>query len=126
MLHKKLTIMEKNIRENGHHLYREKDADKIKIAVNLLDRLIKDEYYENVFKHHRKKWGEAEFNWTDVEGDPDYLELKVTRPKILTEKDKEQEKKEFRILSRKEAKQKQQDIDFLFNHIRKHIQGWWD
>jgi predicted O-linked N-acetylglucosamine transferase (SPINDLY family) len=118
--------MEKHIREHGHHLYHLRDAKQIKIAILLLERIMKDEYHENVFKYHREKWGDPDFNWIDIPDQPDFVELKITRPKVLTKKDKEQERKEFRRLSEKEAKQKKQDIDFLFNHMRKHIQGWWD
>jgi hypothetical protein len=40
--------MEENFRNYGCHKFAEKDADKMKVVVNLLDRIVKDEYFENI------------------------------------------------------------------------------
>jgi hypothetical protein len=131
VLHKQLTLMEKNIREYGHHVYNERDARQIKIAILLIERIMKDEYHENVFRHHDKKWGETHFNWKDVDGKEfgykDQMSvLDITRDNAITKEQKDQERKEFRRLSPKVEEQKKQDIDFLFDYMKKHIQGWWD
>lgn len=55
ILHKKLSLMEKNFRKHGCYTRAEKDADKMKIVVNLLDRIIKDEYFENADKDSKMK-----------------------------------------------------------------------
>ena len=131
LLHKKLTLMENCIRNYGHHVYAERDADQIKLAINLLNRLIEDEYHENVFKDHDEKWGDTHLNWKKADGQEfgykeEVCTLDITRDNVKTEKDKEQERKEFRRLSPKVEEQRKQDIDFLFDYMKKHIQGWWD
>jgi hypothetical protein len=123
--------MEKSIRLHGHHVYHLRDAKQIKLAINLLDRLMKDDYHENVFKYHDEKWGDTHFNWKELDGEEfGYKEkvsaLDITRDNVKTDKDKEQERKEFRRLSPKVEEQRKQDIDFLFDYMKKHIQGWWD
>jgi len=61
----KLSNMEKYLIKHGHSTNAEKDADRIKICVNLLKRLMDDNYYDMVFKKHNEKWGKTEFNWLD-------------------------------------------------------------
>jgi hypothetical protein len=125
MLHRKLVIMEKHIRNHSHHLHRERDADQIKLAVNLLERIMENDYHDNVFKNHDKKWGKTHFKWTEIENS-DCSSLEIIRDNVTTEKDKKQETKEFRILSKKVAESEKQDINYLFEYMAKHIQGWWD
>lgn len=131
VLHKQLSLMEKYIRKYGHHVYHERDAQQIKIAILLIERIMKDEYHENVFKDHDKKWGETKFNWKDVDGEEfgykkDVVALDITRDNAITKEQKDQERKEFRRLSPKVEEQRKQDIGFLFDYMKKHIQGWWD
>jgi hypothetical protein len=125
ILKKKLSDMEEYHRKYGHTVNAEKTADEMKTCVNLLDRLMKDEYHEMVFKKHDEKWGEPEFNWDECEREG-CCELKIFRTNIKDEKDKEQETKEFRRLCEHEANLRKQDIDYLFETMKKYIQSWWD
>ena len=122
----KLTQMEKLQREYGTAVNSIKIADQIKICVNLLDRLTKDEYGENVFKHHDEKWGDAHFNFTPYKDDEEYSQLIITRDNVNSKEDEEQEKKEFRRLSEHERELRKEDINYLFTLMNKHIEGWWD
>ena len=123
--------MEQFIRHNGIHVNHVQDADKIKKCVLVLERIMKDEYHENVFKYHDKKWGETKLNWKEVDGKEfgykkDVVALDITRENAISKDQKEKERKEFRRLSPKVEQQRKQDIDFLFDYMKKHIQGWWD
>ena len=104
--------MEKHIRQHSHHLHGDRDADQIKICVNLLKRLLDDEYNENVFRNHDKKWGDTKMDWVDVKDDEKYgrdiVQLNITRPNANTKTEKEQERKEFRRLSKRVEQMKQQ------------------
>ena len=119
ILRYKLYLTEQFIRKYGCHVHNERDADEIKVCINLLDRIIKDEYHENVFKDHYKKWGEPKM---EFEGNV----LNITHPKAITDKDKKQERKEFRRIMDKPEQMKKQDIDYLFKLMARNIQGWWD
>lgn len=121
---KKLSHMEKFQREYGNSIDSKKIAFQIKTCVLLLDRLIKDDYDEMVFKKHNKKWGEM-----NLEFQPFKIGLYkglISRPNIKTEKDMEKERREFRRLSEHEKMLRKQDIDYLFKLMNKHIQKWWD
>ncbi len=122
----KLSNMEKLHRKYGHAVNSEKIANKIKVCVNLLDRLIEDNYDESAFKKHHKKWGEPIFHWDECEDKKGYYSLKIEQKNIKTKKDKDQEAKEFKRCYNHEEMLRKQDVDYLFKLMNKHIQGWWD
>lgn len=126
LLHKKLTLMEKFFREKGIHLYAEKDADNIKYAILILNRIIKDNYYDNAFKPHRKKYGESHFLWNDIK-DSKYKELEIVYDRDpKTDKEKEKEKRLHKQCIEREIYLKNQDLEMFFRHLRKHMNDWWD
>ncbi len=122
----KLHLTEQLTRNYGHHLYHIKDAEKIKKCVILLDRLIEDEYHENVYKHFDEKWGQSEFNFTDSTEYPDCQRLHITYPNVITKEDEKLQEKQNKLLMHKPEEMKKQDLDLLFKTMRKHIQTWWD
>jgi len=122
----KLSNMEKYHRKYGHSVNSEKTADEIKLCVNLLDRLIEDNYDEMVFKKHNEKWGESHFHWDECKDKEGYCSLRITRDNVKTDKDKKQEAKEFTQCHKHEENLKKQDIEYLFKTMNKYIQGWWD
>jgi len=126
ILRHKLHLMEHNIRLYGIHTKHIEDADKIKKCVILLDRLMKDEYHENVFKDHYKKWGEPKMRFEDYDKDPELQELHIDYPKVQTEEDKKLQTKEFRLKSKSVQEMINQDVEMLFTLMRKNIQTWWD
>jgi len=126
MLQFKLIQMEKLHRKYGHAVSSEDKANEMKVCIKLLERLINDEYGENVFKHHHKKWGEPHFDWEDCKDREGYSELHITHKHVNSEEDKKQERKEFSRLSKHEELLKRQDIEYLFKMMTKQIQGWWD
>jgi len=125
VLRKKLQLTEDCLR-NGCHLYAEKTADQVKICSHILDRLIKDEYHLHAFKRHDEIWGEADFKFEKIEDRPGFSSLHITHENVKNDKDKEQERKDFKGAVKKEQDLRSQDLDLLFKLMRKHIQGWWD
>lgn len=115
----KLIRMEDLFINHSHLANNERYAKQMRVCINLLSRISEDEYHENVFKNHDKKWGDIEFS----SGEEDFG---ITRPNVKTKEDEKQENKEYRILSDKLVKLQQQDIDMLFLNMRKYIQNWWD
>lgn len=123
LLHFKLQNMERLHRNYSYSLYADRTADQLKVCKLLLDRLIKDEYYENTFRNHDKKWGRPKIRYEPV-GDR-YKKLVMYR-KNVTEENEEQERKEFLRLCEHEHMLRKQDIEYLFKLMTKHIGRWWD
>lgn len=125
ILHRKLKNMEDFFTsDRAMALKGEEEAKKIKVCINLLDRLMKDEYDIGAFKKHHEKWGEPDFNW--IHHDDTYSKLEIKQERVKTEKDKKKERKEFHVACDKEYQLRKQDINYLFSYIAKHIESWWD
>ena len=122
----KLKRMENLQRKYGNCVDNEKLADQIKVAALLLKRLMDDDYLTNVLKPHEKKWGESKFIWTPKPDDEEYSLLNIKVEKANTEEEIEQESKERLRLYNHARGLKQQDLDMVFKHMRKYIEGWWD
>jgi len=126
VLRHKLHMTEQYIRHYGIHVNNEKDADKIRTCVLLLDRLIEDIHFDMAFKKFHKKWGEATWSLEPTEGEPEYSELHISYPNVKDEKDEKFNTKEFKRACEHEDMLRKQDVEYLFKFMRKHIQTWWD
>ena len=125
ILHKKLSLTEKYLRYNGMHTRAEKDADDIKTCILLLKRLLEDNYHETAFKRHYEKWGSPDLRLIDCK-DSTCKQIHIHYDNVITDNDKEKERKEFNSAYEHETYLREQDLDLLFKTMRKHIQGWWD
>ena len=110
----------KYLKKDGISLDNEKNIKRMRVCAMILNRLIKDDYIINVYKNHDKKWGDLNLSF-DKDG---YVD--ISRPNVITEDDKKQEEKENAKLVNKETYMKKQDLDYLFDIIKKHILKWWD
>lgn len=86
ILQHKLKFTEEVMRDG--YVNSKKDADKIKKCVLLLNRLIKDEYSENIINGYNKRFNK------DIIDHAIYL--------------------------------KEQDLNMLFEIMKKNIEGWWN
>lgn len=124
MLHKKLSLMEPVIRD-GHCVGGEDQAKDIKTCKLLVKRIIDDNYYENAFINHERKWGELNITWLPTENS-NYCRLEVERTNVKTEKEKEIERKQSKFLYEHADKMKDQDVKLLFKMMSKKGLTWWD
>lgn len=126
ILKHKLKKMEKYQRVHGITSNNEKTAKKIKLCVNLLDRIIKDDYIMNALYLHEKKWGEVDIKFTPIEDNEEYGELNIELKKETTQEEKMTEERRRLRLYKHSDYMKKQDIDMLFETMRKHVECWWD
>jgi hypothetical protein len=115
----KFKNMEHNFRNYAHIADADKVADDLKVCQLLLKRLIEDDYYDNVYKWHDKKWGELEVDW-------DKSPIKFSRRYVNSKEEKEKEHKEYMRLYNREEMLRKQDIRYLFHIITRKITMWWD
>lgn len=121
MLRFKLENMEKFFKsDKALSVESKKSAVEMKKCVNLLDRIIKDNYAEYEYEKHDKKWGE--FFFKKVENRRGSI---LTRANVTPETE-EKERKEFLSIAEKEDYLRKQDISYLFHLLNKHILTWWD
>ena len=86
----------------------------------LLDRMSKNSYADKAYQLHDKKWN------SQFEDDKDWDKFleKINRTH-LTEEQKKQEHKDFKLIAEYEKYMYNQDINYLFNIIKKYHQKWW-
>lgn len=114
------------INKNRRHIGCERDIKRMKICLHLLDRIINDDYHENVFKNHNKKWGDLRM-WSEPYSENGKVSILAFHQKnVFTPKDKEQEILEYRRLNKKMNLIMKQDKDLLFKYLYKYSDGWWD
>jgi hypothetical protein len=124
-MRKKLVLMEKNFKKNGYHVGDEKNAQNMKLCINLLDRLIAEDYDVMAFKKHKKKWGDSYHVTTPTENK--YLaNFSIEYKNANTAKEKDLQEKDFKRCWEHKEKLEKQDIDLLFKIIKKHYAWWWD
>jgi len=121
----KLSRMEKCIR-HGSYVNCEKDADKIKKTIDMLDRMIADEYEEIFFKPHDEKWGKPKMSWKDVPNHPGCCEAIFERSGVKTKEDEEMERKEFMETMKLAEKEHQNDYNKFFGMLARNLRRWWD
>jgi hypothetical protein len=124
ILRHKLALTEECIRTNDRHMDAQIEAQKIRICLDMLDRIIKDEYLEACSVEHKKKWGEADYNFVPVESG--CSRMNVTYSNANTKEENELARKEFGKAAIDSLLLKEKEIRTLFKLIGNNIEGWWD
>lgn len=110
----KLKCMRENIDKYGHHVNRKKDCHNIRIAEILLERLQdSDKYIKQEYNEYRLKY-------------PSRLDYIFGDGPYVSPIPSDGEVKEFKSIMDKEKYMWNQDFDYLFKHLKKHIQSFWD
>lgn len=112
--------------EDGHAIQEPKDLKALKLAIKLAGRLKDDNYSMRAWDRHGKKWGELKTWFTPCEGKEGYSTWNSSRPKAVTEEEKEQERKEHLAGSLLSDKVMEREQKWLFDILRKHLRYWWD
>lgn len=122
ILNKKLELMNKYWHSDYPMIvksHQDKIAKDIKTAYLISQRIIDNNYSNNVFHFHDKKWGEL--NHSLKSG---IFNLK--RENVITKEDERNESREFRNLMKHYEYLQKQDIEYLFKLLNKKIRSWWD
>ncbi len=122
IMKKKLELMEKSFTgEYAVAMYSKDRAKEMKECINILNRLIKDDYGRKCYEKLDEKWGKLYFE--PVEGKKTFT---LQRSCVLNEEDKEQERKDVLECWSIEENSRLADYDKLFTLMNKNIRGWWD
>lgn len=100
----------------------EKSQRQIQSCIDCIDRLVKDEYGGQEAIELENKWGKLELEKGQVFEDGS-VEVKVFRANETAENQEELAKEE-RLLWELEAHRRNQDIETLFNTLKK-FRNWW-
>ena len=125
LLKVKLTGMEELFREHSMTVSAPHKAKDIQICITLIDRILANNYVELIELRLDKEYGESEH--TSIPIDNGLYKLVIDRPKAREGSEEyDKVKKIEQKMFFHSAKLKQQDINYLFKLIAKHLQTWWD
>ena len=122
LLYFKLKNMEKFQRKYGHSVSNEEIANEIKPCIEVLGRLIEDDYKDEVWLALRERWGDFEFE--DCEDKPGYSKLVI--PGVKTEEDRKEYRADIKRCVDSEEEAIQKDLSLLFDTMKENIRKWWD
>jgi len=122
----KLRFSREYLQQFGHHTNVSRDCKNIRIAEILIERIQKDNYHEFLMGEHEEKWGKLIFGdrKDNILFDNKFSGSGLRRSKVQSQNDFEQERKEARAIHQYHNHMGKQDRDFLFSHMRKHIDQW--
>lgn len=121
----KISNMRKLHEETRRFVNSDKVIKQLLTCEELLKRLQKDEYCAKDYEEHDDKYGRLQLKFVKTTR----LNTKsciFERNKVLTEKDKERETKDFKRIANKEIYMYNQDIELLLNTIKKYHRKWWE
>ena len=107
MLREKLKVDVKYYKKYGHHLYVQRDIDKMELCIKLLNRIIDEDYLTRALIPFNKKYPEYEFE-------------------DIFQEWKDEKNNNFHKCCKVSERQEKQDIEYLFKYLSKHTRSWWD
>lgn len=103
---------------DGTFVGADEEAAKIRSLIDAIDRILEDDYVKEEYEEMDRKYGKLEMIFHEDNT------ITTTRTN-LKEEDRETERKETLTLAELEAERRQQDINFVFDTMKKDIQRWW-
>jgi hypothetical protein len=121
------------IYDKGHHVVTKQEKRDMNTVITLLGRMARHEEYTK--NHHiafNKKWGRenVSFEFEEIPGTEDkpggpYSRFVDRQYETLSEDQKKQYVKEFRVVCVKEKELFEQDVDLFCKLLKKNLLGWW-
>lgn len=127
IIRKKLDNTRQSLKKYHNHVHWERDYDNISKVVFALDRLIKNNYSDMVYKELEEEFGELNLSSEKIENKNLY-QLMFTRDKVDYSNEKQVERLERKTKQaiNREKYLREQDKKFVFSEMCKHIEEWWD
>jgi hypothetical protein len=111
---------------NGHAYQDPKDLKALKLAIKLAGRLKLDDYDNRAHDRLEKKWGELNISFVPVSGESGYSTMVSSRPKIITEEDKIQERLDCNLQYELAYAKSKREERLLYAILHKYLRNLWD
>lgn len=125
ILRLKLLRMADFFEKNGMTVSANKHAKEMRIAASLCTRIINNDYMDLPMEQIERKYGKLILDSHPTDN-PRLVKLDIHRnPKKGTPEYEAERKESIKVYKHAEW-QRQNDINYLFDYMKKHVQGWWD
>ena len=98
---------------------------KMLLAIELIDRIMEDDFCKNEKIEHDKRWGVSKMVSFDTE-DKNLKEMKFFHRNVRNSDDEKNENREFTSMIKLENQRYEDALEELFKILRHNIRGWWD
>lgn len=112
ILKHKIRFQREHITKENRHASAHRDGRNMRIAEALIDRIQKCEYVNKDWEEHFKQYPSR---WACKD-----IEKELNRP------NKPGEREDILRIGEREKYMKNQDYDYLFKHLKKHMESWWN
>lgn len=109
---------------HGHLVGGVKYANQVRDVITALDRLIEDAYEDKELEASDKKWGKPAFDFVPL--DNGHFRMVDKREEKMSPGELEEMKKERKEAYKEAERKRVEDINFVFETIRKNHRNWWD
>jgi hypothetical protein len=131
ILEHKLRRMARMNKERGQTFHSDRKWKQMLMCAHLLKRIREENYREYEYNRWKEKWGESSCpvcgEWMckcfPVKGGYAWVNVPEN---VKTARDDKFESLELRAIFKLKEKDIEEDLDLLFNTMRKRIRGWWD
>lgn len=121
----KFNLMAEHFERDGHLMCSERRAEELRLCANLIERIVQNDYSELPLSKLTEMYGEIKWEFTPTEH-PSASRLHIFRERAKEgTPEYEDEKKKFKKIMEAADAQKQRDIDYLCDTMKK-LQQWWD
>lgn len=115
---------------NGHAIQEDEDMNALLEAIAICERLGNDEYENQYYELHNKKYGELDMKSdrvasVDADGKPLTYYCDMSRPGVTPENEA-QERAELRTVWENGERDLQADMDRLAFLLKNYSRKWWD
>jgi len=124
IMEKKLEQMERCFSTNEIRLHQNRTVREIKICRYILNRLKNDWYFEAAHDEISSRWGK-----TRMWGEPytnSSCRLVFHNHKIITKKDEELHRKDYKRTQKKYEKIRKHDLELFAKIFTRHVETWWN
>ena len=104
----------------------EQEIERMSEVVSALDRLISDQYEERLCDNVYQKWGNPVYVHRESAKYPDCFEVETLFENVKTPEDRELCEMQLRKAWDRAEKERQRDLNFVCNTLKKHLFDWWD
>jgi hypothetical protein len=126
ILQLKMRLMSEHMNESGMTVSSPVKAKELKFCSDLIDRIIKNEYSDLGHDKLEEKYGELKWESHPIENST-FVTMDIYREKApVGTPEYEQEREESRKVFENAERQRKQDIEYLFDTMKKRLEGWWD
>ena len=126
VLQLKIRRTKEYIGKHQRHTRWELDVKNMQKAEDMIEAILTASHDEALREAHDAKWGKAKPYFVPTGDSLGGSYMRSDRPKVHTDKERAQERKEYSAMIKKSMKLEEKAWSKLWVHLDKNMRNWWD